>query len=199
MKGPGRVLEIGSSSGALLDVFKDKEWETWGVEPSQNAEHASLKGHKITRSFFEKAKLPKKYFQLVVLNHTLEHMENPLQVLTKIKKHLKKGGIVLIDVPNYGSLSSLILGKCWPFLLPQEHLWQFTPKSLARLLKKAGFKVVCHKSRSGIFEFESPMSGLALELRERKKAFLKDFLGAPLAFIATLLNMGSSFSIIGIL
>jgi hypothetical protein len=43
------------------------------------------------------------------------------------------------------------------------------------------------------------MSGLALELRERKKAFLKDFLGAPLAFIATLLNMGSSFSIIGIL
>jgi SAM-dependent methyltransferase len=186
----GRVLDIGCSNGVFLDIFKDKGYETWGVEPSKIGDKAQLKGYKVIRQYFEKAKLPHDYFDLVIMNHTLEHLKNPQKILTKITTLLKKNGILYIDVPNVGSLSSRILGKHWPYLLPKEHLWQFDKKSLTELLNRNGFSVLHWESRSGIFEYLNPF----LELR--RKRFLIDLLFIPYYLLATTLGMGDSMSFI---
>ena len=70
-KSRGKVLDIGASTGIMLDIFKGEGWKTWGVEPSKSASVAKDKGHKVIKDIFERAELPKNYFDVIVLNHTL--------------------------------------------------------------------------------------------------------------------------------
>lgn len=186
-----RVLDIGCSNGVFLDLFKERDWETWGVEPSGTANIANTRGHRVINKVFEKTKLPKKYFDLVIMNHTLEHMDNPLTVIKKVHSLLKKGGILFVDVPNAGGLSSMILGKHWPYRLPNEHKHQFTKQSLSKIFDKAGFRVIFFKSRSGIFEYANPF----LELSRPR--FIFDLIASPYSLLTTLFNMGDSMSLIG--
>jgi 2-polyprenyl-3-methyl-5-hydroxy-6-metoxy-1,4-benzoquinol methylase len=194
---PGTVLEIGCSNGAMLDIFKSNGWETWGVEPSENAEYAIDKGHKILQSTFEKVNVNPDYFDVVVMNHTLEHLEDPLQVIKKVYTLLKKDGIVLIDVPNFGSLSARTLGKNWKHLLPKEHNFQFTRETLSRLFEKAGLKVSHYESRSGIFEFANPFEELSESFFGFKKRFVTTLINLPYSLVSTMLNQGDSMSIVG--
>jgi len=196
-KGPGKVLEIGASMGTMLDIFKKIGWEVWGVEPSGSAEVARKKRIKILKNTFEKAKPPKEYFDVVILNHTLEHMKNPVSVLKKVEKVLKTGGIVFVDVPNFGGISARIMGKKWPYILPDEHVFHFTLETLQKVLEKAGFNVVVWRTQSGIFECADPLREIFLSLTTLKKRFFTNVLGFPGAFLATAINRGASLSIIG--
>jgi SAM-dependent methyltransferase len=186
----GRMLEVGSATGVMLKLFAKNGWDALGVEPSGSYKEARKKGLRVLNTKFEDAKLPQDYFDLIVLNHTLEHMVNPKKVLKKIKFLLKDGGIVFIDVPNFGSLSSKILGKKWPYLLPEEHKSQFTKESLTNLLKDSGFEVLHWESRSGIFEYANPLKEV------KRKKFLLDIALFPYSLLATLLNIGDSMSFI---
>src|SRR5258708_39734302 len=56
-----KVLDIGASTGIMLDIFKEHGWETWGVEPSISALRAKNKKHKILKTYFEKVRLPENY------------------------------------------------------------------------------------------------------------------------------------------
>jgi len=183
-----RVLEVGCSTGVILSLFKERGWEVWGVEPSGSARVARRRGFRVLRQTFEVARLPAGYFDLVVLNHTLEHMDDPQGVLRKVNCLLKPGGIIFVDVPNAGGLGAKLLGKYWPYRLPQEHKWQFSRQSLSALLEQNGFKILHWESRSGIFEYANPF----LELK--RKRFLIDVLTIPYALITKLLNKGDSMS-----
>lgn len=194
---PGKVLEIGCSVGILLTILKEKGWEVWGVEPSKSANAARKRGIKIVNKIFERADLPRGYFDLIILNHTLEHLENPLNILKKARTLLKKGGKIFVDVPNFGSLSSRFLGSRWPYLAPGEHLYHFEPRTLKEVIKRAGFKVIFESSHSGIFDLGSPLKGLYNELLTRPRSFVKDFITAPGALFTTLIGRGTSLSMIG--
>lgn len=193
---PGVVSDIGCSNGVMLDIFAEKGWKTWGVDPSENAKIANQKGHKIIKNFFEKAKLSGNFFDLVILNHTLEHMDNPVKVLGKVRSLLKQNGIVYIDVPNAAGLGAKILGKHWPYLLPDEHKHQFTKLSLTSLLTKAGFKVIHWESRSGLFEFANPFLELWQSFIGLKKRFFINLVTIPYSLVASALNMGDSMSFV---
>jgi SAM-dependent methyltransferase len=186
----GRMLEIGSATGVMLKLFAKKGWDALGIEPSGSNKEAKKKGLRVLNVKFEDAKLPNDYFDLVVLNHTLEHLDKPREVLIKINTILKEGGVVFIDVPNFGSLSSKLLGNKWPYLLPEEHKSQFTKENLTKLLKENEFDILHWESRSGMFEYADPLKEI------KRKRFLIDIVLLPYSLIATLLNMGDSMSFV---
>jgi 2-polyprenyl-3-methyl-5-hydroxy-6-metoxy-1,4-benzoquinol methylase len=192
----GAVLDIGCSRGTFLEIFKNAGWEAWGIESSGSAKFAKRRGIKVFKKRFEDVSLPEKYFDLVILNHTLEHVENPVEVLSKIKRILKNDGLVFVDVPNFGSLSAKILKSKWPYILPEEHIHHFSQKSIKMLFDSCGYKVVYLKSRSGIWDFADPLKGLKEELFTRKKAFLLDFVTSPFSLITTLINRGTALSVL---
>lgn len=197
VKEPGRVLDIGASTGTFIQLFKKRGWETLGVEPSISGEVARKKEIKILRTTFEAAELPKNYFDVIILNHTLEHLEDPVAVLEKVMTVLKKSGIVFVDVPNFGGLSSGLFGRYWRFLTPEEHFFHFTKESLGKVMKKAGFKVIHQESRSGLLEFGNPFAELWDAAVTLKKRFFTDLATLPFAALSTSLNMGNSMSLIG--
>ncbi len=197
LKSSGKVLDIGTSTGTMLTLFDKTKWQRFGIEPSGSAAIAKSRGLKIYNKTFEGAKLPRNFFDVVILNHVLEHVVDPIQVLSKVKNILETDGIVLVDVPNFGGLSSQLTKARWPFLVPDEHTFHFTKESLQKVFEKAGLEVIHFESRSGVFEFANPIKELWESLITLKKRFFRNLLFLPFNLLATLLNEGDSMSMVG--
>lgn len=192
----GKVLEIGCSTGIMLSLFKNKGFEVEGVEISRKAaKKAKARGINVNVAFFEKINFNQK-FDLVILNHTLEHMENPLKVLQKVKTILKPKGLLMIDLPNFDSPVARFLKKRWMHLLPDEHLWHFTPRAFEILFKKMDLKILKIKKASGIWDFSNPYKEVFQSLISFKKRFFKNVLTAAPSLVITKLNKGSDLLVI---
>jgi SAM-dependent methyltransferase len=76
------------------------------------------------------------------MNHVLEHIMDLKNILFNIKRVLKKDGIIFIGTPNFDGFFRKITGRRWLGLRPKEHVWQFEPKTITKVLNSAGFKVL---------------------------------------------------------
>lgn len=195
-KKAGRILEIGSSTGLLLELFKNKGFEVLGVEPSEKSSaYALSRGIPTIKSTFEKAEIQGK-FDCVILNHVLEHLKDPAGILDRIYNLLENDGILIINVPNAGSLSAKVYKESWEHRLSEEHLWQFTPGSLISLLQEHRFSIISWEAKSGIWEFDSPLVELVSSFIGLKKRFFKNLLTALPTWFISQLKLGTGLSII---
>jgi SAM-dependent methyltransferase len=189
---PGRVLEVGCSTGTFLFLLSKKGWQVTGIEISKPA---AKKGLNVTTKKFEDTEFKEK-FDLIIFNHTLEHVDDPIGCIEKASSLLKNGGLLYIDLPNFGSLSARFAGLKWPLLLPKEHLWHFTEKSLNILLVKNKLKIVFTEKASGVWDYGSPIGGVFLSLINFKKRFFQEIITAIPTFLITKLGLGSDLMVI---
>jgi len=141
---PGMVLDVGCGRGITLHLLKKWGWNCIGTQLSKNAAQYARKnfGLKIYEGDLLEAKFAEESFDLVILAHVLEHVSDPLAYLREINRVLTKKGILMLEVPNAGNfLIGVFKEKWFGWDLPR-HLYHFTPKTLARMLDQAGFKVV---------------------------------------------------------
>ena len=135
-------LDFGSGLGGMLDELSSQAALAIGLEPNlDRAEIASRKGHHIVSNLDS---IEDDSLDVVTVFHVLEHLLDPLQTLSHIRRVLKKNGIVLIEVPHArDALFSLF--DCGPFkdfTFWSEHLVLHTRNSLSTLLKSALFRSV---------------------------------------------------------
>ena len=87
-------------------------------------------------------------FDVVLLSHSLEHLYDPLSTLLEVRRILDDDGVVVVTVPNAGSMEARLFGRWWfPWELPR-HLYHFEKATLAQLLRQAGFCV--QSCRTGV-------------------------------------------------
>lgn len=187
-KKKGRVLEVGCSTGLLLSQLKERGWEVFGVEPSKkSAEVAQKRGIEAIVDSFENIKINQK-FDLVIFNHVLEHLSDPEGVLNQSKNLLDDKGLLLISLPNFDSVN--------PILLPEEHLWHFTPTSMRMLLEKEGFILLYFKTYSNIWDYGDPLLGIWTSLKSLKKRFFVELLLGIPTYILSKIGKGSGMIIV---
>lgn len=138
-----RILEVGCGRGLLLKQLAQFGHECYGSERSELAAQRARKtaGLRIFTTPLEQSGLEPKSFDLVILWHVLEHLEEPEQHLNFLNRLLKPGGLLLLEVPNYTSLQSLIFGKYWFHLDLDRHLYHFSKNGLKELLGKTRFQI----------------------------------------------------------
>ncbi len=138
----GRLLDVGSACGFFVRAAQEAGWEAEGVEPSRwSAEYGRTQlGVRIFPGVLREAGFPDTYFDAITMWDVLEHVPDPLSDLQEAHRVLKPGGVLLVNYPNAGSLLARLAGRHWWFFL-SVHLYYFTPRSLNRLLGKAGFEV----------------------------------------------------------
>lgn len=196
-KKPGRMFDVGASVGTLLDVFMKKGWKVAGLEPSESARQIAVeRGFNVAGGTFEEFIAGKDSYDLVVINHTLEHVGNPLDTVSKINSMLVSGGYVLVGVPNFSGWSAKILKGFWGALLPQEHKWQFSYQSLTLLLERSGFDVVTSFTTTGVFDCKRPFKELTRSFFHKEKRFFSMLLGLPWAYLTTKLGVGDGIVVI---
>lgn len=132
-------IDVGAGDGGFLRTVNAQK--KIGVE-------ISLAGRKIMEKAGLETLSNNKFLKTLNLNadvisywHVLEHVEKPWEYLEAGRKNLSKNGKIIIGVPNVDSFEFYFFRKYWFHLVPDFHLWHFSPKSMVLLLKKAGFKV----------------------------------------------------------
>ena len=137
------MLEIGSHEGLFLREAQKAGFEILGIEPNLYAANYAIKNGlpTIVGSFKEAfEKIKDKKFDIVALFHTLEHMPGYLENLKKIKTIINPGGYLIIEVPNSESYRSKKYGNDWMYVY-EEHLHNFSPDFLKKILLNLNFKV----------------------------------------------------------
>lgn len=139
------VLEIGCSWGRYLKELRDSGgFNVQGVEISKEMAQKGREqfGLDIKTGELTDFNFPYESFDLIVMNHVLEHLYNPKDTLQEIFKILRPGGILMIKTPNFTSLEKKIFGKYWIIYEAPRHLFLFSADSLKNFMEKFGFKQV---------------------------------------------------------
>jgi 2-polyprenyl-3-methyl-5-hydroxy-6-metoxy-1,4-benzoquinol methylase len=139
LAGRGRLLDVGAAGGAFVAEAAARGLRASGIEPTPAfARHArEVLGVDVREGTLESAGLDR--YDVVTMWHVLEHIPDPLPQLQRVRAALDDGGLLALEVPNYGSVSATRMGRAWPSLEPEVHVNQFTPGSLRALLERAGF------------------------------------------------------------
>lgn len=85
--------------------------------------------------------LPQDGFDIIALFHVFEHLADPVGIAKMLKKLLRPGGMLLVEVPHARDflLETLDCSEFRHFTLWSEHLVLHTDVSLSAVIKSAGF------------------------------------------------------------
>ncbi|MDO8609761.1 MAG: class I SAM-dependent methyltransferase [bacterium] len=147
-KKKGKILDVGCSSGILLELLKKKNFDIYGVEPNKNAFKISYKKFKnkiyngTLIDLSNKKGKSYKQFDVIIYNHVLEHIADVHNELQCINLYLKENGIIIIGVPNTQNIIFFLRQKYWELLMPKEHVWHFSQKNLKSIIKKNNYNIL---------------------------------------------------------
>ena len=139
---PGRILDIGCSIGLFLKLARERGWETYGVELNRKARSAAVKLHglDVYGKPLDELNFENNFFDIITLWEVLEHLQEPRKILIQAHRILRKGGVLVILVPNLDSLAVRIMWER-AATFGWGHLWYFTPAALTKMLHSLGYKV----------------------------------------------------------
>ena len=135
----GRLLDIGCSVGILVDEANRRDFQAEGIDLDT---HAIALGRAQGRPVHEIAldDWSARDYDVVCLQHTLEHISQPEEFLRRCGEVLRPGGILAIVVPCYAGLHPRIFGRRWYGWLPTQHYYHYTPRALRAVLQAAGLE-----------------------------------------------------------
>jgi 2-polyprenyl-3-methyl-5-hydroxy-6-metoxy-1,4-benzoquinol methylase len=150
MQPEGRLLDIGCGAGQFLAAAKRMGcWTVAGLEPNGPAAACARQAADclVHNATLDHVRLELGSFDVITMFGVLEHLHDPRGVLQHVHGLLKPGGVLAVYVPNFhylrlkdtGLVARLRTGR-WSNLHPQEHLFQYTPQSVRRMLDGTGFQ-----------------------------------------------------------
>lgn len=80
-------------------------------------------------------------YDLITLWHALEHDYHPLATLRRLRGLAAPGATLLVEVPNHDSLTRRLHGAAWAGYHTPRHTAVYTPRTLAAMLERAGWRV----------------------------------------------------------
>jgi len=139
----GNHLDVGCGLGYLLHLCKLNGFETEGIELNkQLVKLLNKKGFKVHDKELGSPEYHKNYYDLITANHVLEHIDNINDFLKNINNLLKNDGYLIFACPYINGIIPKILRTKWYGQGFGTHLNFFSIKSIKKLLKNNGFKLV---------------------------------------------------------
>lgn len=122
----GKAIEIGCGKGYFLNALRENGFDVTGFDPAYEGTDPN-----IVKDYFSK-----KYDisgDLVILRHTLEHVEKPRDFIAEIATQNRNQGTIYIEVPDF----KWIYQKRAFWDIFYEHCNYFSLETLQKLFKKS--------------------------------------------------------------
>ena len=141
-----RFLDVGCFEGDLLDGLRTQtKWKLHGIESNAGAvEAARSKDYPVWHAAAEDAPVvvPQGVcFDLIFLGRAMEHWDDPLVGLNRLKLLLAPGGAIVISVPNLDSKQVELFGPTWAHWNMPYHRTLLSRRALRRLAAMASMRV----------------------------------------------------------
>lgn len=140
-------MDLGCGDGYLATLLPGRDYVGVDLDRSKNPTAIAHDLSKAPYPFLDRE------FDSVICSEVLEHLWEPELALREIHRVLKVGGTLVATVPNFNSMDGFL--DCHAHLVYDrtntfsvEHIRQYTPPSLKRLLEGCGFSVVRHVGNS---------------------------------------------------
>lgn len=139
-----RVLDVGCGQPSFLDrlhrdlhascVGVDASDGGWRAAPDRFASLTLLRGtvHDVTLQ---------PTFDAITMWHAIEHEPHPVAALRRLRTLAAGHTALVIETPNYDSLTRRAHGSCWAGFHTPRHTAIYTPATLDRLLDTAGWRL----------------------------------------------------------
>jgi 2-polyprenyl-3-methyl-5-hydroxy-6-metoxy-1,4-benzoquinol methylase len=165
---PGRLLEIGCGDGNFLASIKKQGWEVTGIDSDPEAARVAMAkyGVSVRIGRFEDIYLPQDYYNVVLINHVVEHVSDPVFFLARAGAIIAPAGRIIVVTPNSAGFGHAAFGSDWRGLDPPRHLHIFTPVNLVETVRKAGLNCM-HLSTTSV-NAEAIFAG-STEIRNRRQ------------------------------
>ena len=137
------ILEIGCSSGFMLNAFREEGLHCVGVEPSgEFLEFLQSNGYEAYQTLEALKNSHSGLFDLVVHFFVFEHIREPFKFLEENLKLLKPGGKLIAEIPCVNDpLASLYTISAFEnFYWSVAHHFYYSPKSLKYVMDQLGFQ-----------------------------------------------------------
>ena len=146
----GSLLDIGCGLGYFIKEAS-KYFDCEGLELSKIASDYArqLCGAKIYNDNIESFLIRGSY-DVISMFHILEHLKDPNYAIQKVVQSLRPASIIVIEVPNFSSIFSLIQRRNWWYIQPYNHLYYFNESCLKVLLKKHNLKIIATEYTGGM-------------------------------------------------
>ena len=127
-----------------MAAMRERGFETHGLEISETiASHARERFGFDTVHIgpLEQAPYPDEHFDLITMWDVVEHVADPVSLLTRARELLAPGGLLVIETQDIDSRFARVLGPKWHHYKHEEHIYHFNPSTVETLLGQAGFRV----------------------------------------------------------
>jgi len=137
------VLDFGCGIGGFLDLAKKSASSVSGVELEKALQPSFKRRDLDVFEDLSKAQKENKKYDIITAFHVVEHLHDPVGVLSQLSQSLAGGGEMIVEVPNSNDalLTLYENGDFQNFTYWSQHLFLFNDKTMAELVKQAGLKL----------------------------------------------------------
>lgn len=172
--GGDKLLDVGCGDGSFLNIARTCGWDVVGLDSDPMAiANATGQGLTVHLGGIEYFVGRNELFDVITLNHVIEHVYDPVKVLEACYVLLKPGGRLWLETPNIDSFGYARFQRNWRGLEAPRHLVIFNRRSLYKAISNAGFQTLrtltrpsaCHgmfKASYAMAHGHSPYSALTI-------------------------------------
>jgi hypothetical protein len=129
-------LEVGVGWGHVFKYFSEKANLCYGVEPgSRKPSHPNIVS--------DIENIPKNIqFDIIVIQDVLEHLSDPIAMLSKLRNIANKNCVITTGFPNKDSLQAQLKKGKWRMIRPLGHIHFFSSRSIITAFHKSGWEII---------------------------------------------------------
>jgi SAM-dependent methyltransferase len=144
-----RALDVGAADGFLAELLTSRGWSVTALErdPAQAERIRGKCDEVIVADLADVGSAIEGPFDAIVYGDVLEHLHDPLSAFVSVNRHLARGGVIVVSVPNVAHVwvrLSLLAGRfdyADRGILDRTHVRFFTRRTFLAFLAEAGLTV----------------------------------------------------------
>ena len=131
-----KTLDFGSGDQYFMQQLQRRNHNVVGIDPLK----ANM-SKQVYDSIFDES-LDGKNFSCITAWHSLEHVHDLENTITRFHKILDDNGTVIVAVPKYRSFDARLYKSFWAAYDVPRHLWHFDRQSIKKVFSNNGFSFI---------------------------------------------------------